>query len=122
MIKINKIYNENCIETLKRIPDEFIDCCITSPPYWGLRDYGEEDQIGLEKTPQEYVNSMIIIFNEVKRVLKKGGTLWLNLGDSYAGSWGNSGAREGKQREKKPRGWAARHGKIIQIGPRVVTK
>jgi hypothetical protein len=69
---------------LLQIQSETIQCVVTSPPYWGLRDYGNEAQIGLEETPQEYVDSMIDVFREVHRVLKLDGTLWLNLGDSYA--------------------------------------
>src|SRR5690606_3906797 len=60
--------------------------CVTSPPYWGLRDYGVNGQLGLEETPEQYVKNMVDVFREVKRVLKDDGTLWLNLGDSYAGS------------------------------------
>lgn len=63
-----------------------VNCCITSPPYYGLRDYGVDGQIGLEQTPDEYVNKLVDVFREVKRVLRDDGTLWLNLGDSYAGS------------------------------------
>jgi DNA modification methylase len=65
--------------------DETIQCCITSPPYWGLRDYGNPNQLGLEKTPEEYVANMVAVFREVRRVLKDDGVLWLNLGDSYIG-------------------------------------
>jgi len=61
-----------------------VHCCVTSPPYWGLRDYGVKDQLGLEATPEEYVSNMVKAFREVKRVLRDDGTLWLNLGDSYA--------------------------------------
>jgi len=71
--------------------DETIQCCITSPPYWGLRDYGNPNQLGLEKTPEEYVANMVQVFREVRRVLKDDGVLWLNLGDSYIG-----GGRAGK--------------------------
>ena len=71
------------MEVMKAWPSESIDCCVTSPPYWGLRDYGVDGQLGLEKTPEEYVAKMVEIFTEVKRVLKSEGTLWLNLGDSY---------------------------------------
>lgn len=85
-MKLNKIYNENCLETLARMPDEFLDCVITSPPYYGLRDYQVEGQIGLESTPAEYISKLVKIFTEIRRVLKKTGTVWLNLGDSYAGS------------------------------------
>jgi DNA modification methylase len=63
-----------------------VQCCITSPPYWGLRDYGCDGQIGLESAPEEYVQKMVEVFREVKRVLKDDGTLWMNLGDSYVGS------------------------------------
>lgn len=70
--------------------DNSVDCCITSPPYFGLRDYGVDWQIGLEKSPNEYVAKMVKVFREVYRVLKPTGTLWLNIGDCYAGS--NKGA------------------------------
>lgn len=86
MIELNKIYCENCLDTMARMPDNSIDCCVTSPPYYGLRDYGVDGQIGLEKTPEEYINKITEIFSEVKRTLKPEGTLWLNLGDSYVGS------------------------------------
>lgn len=82
------IYNEDCLETLKRLPDQSINCCVTSPPYYGLRDYGVEGQIGLEETPEQYVDKLVATFREVRRVLKDDGTLWLNLGDSYwGGGW-----------------------------------
>lgn len=84
MIELNKIFNEDCLTGLERLPDECVNCCVTSPPYYGLRDYGHKDQIGLEKTPELFVEKMVEIFREVKRVLKKDGTLWLNIGDSYA--------------------------------------
>ncbi|UOB18608.1 DNA-methyltransferase [Abyssalbus ytuae] len=85
-IEINKIYNENSKKGLKKLPSNSIDCCVTSPPYWGLRDYGVDDQIGLENTPDEFVKNIVEVFNEVYRVLKEDGTLWLIIGDSYAGS------------------------------------
>lgn len=85
-MKTNHVYCGDALKVLKNFPDESIDCCITSPPYYGLRDYGVENQIGTEDSPEKYVNSLIAVFLEVKRVLKKHGTLWLNLGDSYAGS------------------------------------
>ena len=131
-----KILQGNCIDSLKTLEDESVNCCVTSPPYWGLRDYGtaewiggdpkcshkrdskhsdscstgqknlegaigdgiyktecpkcgatrKDSQLGLEETPEEYVANMVKVFSEVKRVLTKDGTLWLNLGDSYAGS------------------------------------
>jgi DNA modification methylase len=84
MIDSDKIYCEHCIETLARMPDNFIDCVVTSPPYYGLRDYGTDGQIGLEPTPQEYVAKMVEVFREIRRALKADGTVWLNLGDSYS--------------------------------------
>lgn len=89
MLEINQIYCMDNRVGLKMLDDNSINCCITSPPYWGLRDYGVEGQIGLEDTPEEYVEKMVEVFREVKRVLRDDGTLWLNLGDSYAGSWGS---------------------------------
>jgi DNA modification methylase len=83
--------------------DESVQCCATSPPYWGLRDYGVEGQLGLEATPELYVASMVEIFREVWRVLKADGTLWLNLGDSYAGSgqgWMKDGTVAGGPKQK----------------------
>jgi len=70
-------------EVLKTFDDESVQCVVTSPPYYGLRDYGFDGQLGLEETPEEYVNNMVDVFKEVKRVLRKDGTVWLNLGDSY---------------------------------------
>lgn len=83
---VNKIYNSDCIEGMKLLPDNCIDCCVTSPPYFGLRDYGNDGQIGLEETPELFITKLMEVFNEVRRVLKPEGTLWLNLGDSYNGN------------------------------------
>ena len=79
-----KLYHGGCLEILKQMPNESIDCVVTSPPYWGLRDYSTDGQIGLEPTIKEYIDVMTEIFGEVRRVLKRDGTLWLNMGDSYA--------------------------------------
>lgn len=79
------IHTGDCLDVLRTLPDESVHCCVTSPPYWGLRDYGVAGQFGLEKTPDEYVAAMVAVFAEVRRVLRDDGTLWLNLGDSYAG-------------------------------------
>ena len=76
----------NCLATLKTLPACSVQCVVTSPPYYGLRDYGMDGQIGLEETPEAYVEMLVSVFREVRRVLKDDGTLWLNLGDSYAGS------------------------------------
>jgi len=85
------------LEELRELPDESVQCCVTSPPYWGLRDYGHEGQIGLEKTPELYVQKMVEVFREVKRVLRDDGVLWLNLGDSYASDTKGSGGPSEKQ-------------------------
>jgi len=82
----NKIFNSCCLSGLKNLPDNSIDCCVTSPPYFNLRDYGISGQIGLEKTPDEYIARLVDVFTEVNRVLKPKGTFWLNIGDCYAGS------------------------------------
>ena len=143
-----KIYQGNCLETLKNIPDASINTCVTSPPYWGLRDYGtaewvggdpecdhtintgdidhikqyqdrpfrgdrskclkcdavrKDSQLGLENTPEEFVKNLVELFREVKRVLTEDGTIWVNLGDSYAGPKGNNrgeGAGGGQKRGK----------------------
>lgn len=71
---------------MRQIPDNSIDCCVTSPPYYGLRNYGADGQIGLEDCPEDYVGRLVAVFEEVRRILKSTGTLWLNLGDTYAGS------------------------------------
>ncbi len=158
MLKLNKIYNINCLEGLKMLPDESVDMCITSPPYWALRDYSTEPiiwggnnncehewetniqkpkggrgsknanvgankndfanmrdhnvisyyckkcgawkgQLGLEPTFHEYIQHLLIIFDEVKRILKPTGTCWVNLGDTYAGS--NKGAWKNKEKQKE---------------------
>lgn len=78
-----KIINGEALSVLKKMEDESVNCVITSPPYWGLRDYGVKGQLGLEKTFKEYINKLCDIFDEVKRVLKKDGTCWVNLGDTY---------------------------------------
>ena len=100
-----KIYLGDALQVLNSIPDESINCCVTSPPYWGLRDYGVKGQLGLEKTPDEYVEKIVEIFREVKRVLRKDGTLWLNLGDTYnQGTKGNSGILKGECKQLTNKG------------------
>ena len=82
----NTIINGNALEVLKSLPDNSIDCCVTSPPYYALRDYGCDGQIGLEETPEKYIERLCDVFYEVRRVLTPKGTLWLNIGDSYNGN------------------------------------
>lgn len=81
-----RIINDDCRKAVADLADGSIDCCVSSPPYFGLRDYGNAAQIGLEDSPDEFVAQMVDLFGQVRRALKNGGTLWLNLGDSYAGS------------------------------------
>ena len=96
----NKILQGDSLEILKTLPSDLVDCVVTSPPYWGLRDYGVAGQLGLEKTPQEYISRMVTLFKEVKRVMKPCATLWLNMGDSFAGS-GKGENPNGKQGTNK---------------------
>lgn len=93
-------------EKLRELPDESVHCVVTSPPYFGLRDYGVEGQIGLEPTPAEFVAVMVDVFREVRRVLRKDGTLWLNLGDSYAS--GGKGGGGSFMAERGDAAWQSR--------------
>ena len=77
------VYQGDVLGVLRRMPDASVDCIVTSPPYWGLRDYGVEGQIGMEESPEEYVGKLVVVFREARRVLVNHGTLWLNIGDSY---------------------------------------
>ena len=101
---IDQIFNQDCIQGMRSLPDGCVNTCITSPPYYGLRDYGHDGQIGLEESPEAYVQKMVEVFREVKRLLRDDGTLWLNLGDSYAGNnsqaSNNGRAGFGNPREK----------------------
>jgi len=96
-----RIYCVDVMDGLRGLPDESVHCAVTSPPYWGLRDYGVDGQVGLEKTPEEYVARMVGIFREVRRVLRDDGTFWLNIGDSYAS--GGCGARDAERWPKQSR-------------------
>ena len=108
----HRILEGDVLDCLRTLPDCSVQCCVTSPPYWGLRDYGVDGQIGLEKTPEEYVAKMVEVFREVRRVLRDDGTLWLNLGDSYChgvpggGSVFEEGRTDGRisYEADKPRG------------------
>jgi DNA modification methylase len=100
----------DALTLLKSVPEGFAQCCVTSPPYWGLRDYGVSGQLGREKTPEEYVQNVVAVFREVRRVLTATGTLWLNLGDCYNAYNGNRGrstsisSSADKARPMQPRG------------------
>ena len=90
MMELDTIFCGNALDVLRTLPDNFVHCCITSPPYYALRDYGAEGQIGREDTPAQYVARLTEVFSEVRRVLRPNGTLWLNIADTYAGK-GNQG-------------------------------
>lgn len=85
---VDQCHLGDCIEVMRRMPDGIVQTCVTSPPYFGLRDYGHDGQIGLEATPDAYIAKLVEVFREVKRVLRDDGTLWLNIGDSYAANRG----------------------------------
>lgn len=88
-------------ERLKELADQSVNCCVTSPPYWGLRDYGNDGQIGLEQKPDAFIAELVSVFGQVKRVLRDDGTLWVNIGDSYASTKeGNTNGTSGKVKQK----------------------
>lgn len=100
----NRILCGDALEVLKTLPDSCINMCVTSPPYYGLRDYGVSGQIGLEESPEAYIARLVRVFREVRRVLRDDGTLWLNIADSYAGSnkgaWSNNGKSRPKSKQR----------------------
>ncbi len=103
----NEIYNENCLTTLGRVPKGLIKCCVTSPPYYGLRDYGNDEQIGLEETPELYIKNLVAVFHLLKEKMADNGTLWLNIGDSYAAYWGQKyGQGQGLSKSRENKGSA----------------
>ena len=97
---MNEILCGDALAMLRSLPDGIVQTCVTSPPYFGLRDYGVPGQIGLEESPDEYIQKLVEVFREVRRVLRKDGTLWLNCGDSYAGS-----GKGGQSEEKRSENW-----------------
>ena len=114
-IETNKIYHGSALDVLKTFEPESIDMVCTSPPYYGLRDYGIEGQIGNEKTPKEYVSNLIQIFGECKRVLKKTGSIWINIGDSYGGT-GSKG------KYKDPGYVNGRNGQVVSLTTKLKPK
>lgn len=98
---IDTVQHSDALTLLKTVPDESFNSIVTSPPYFGQRDYGHEAQIGLEETAQEYINALVTVFREARRVLKKDGTFWLNIGDNYVGA--TSQHREGGSQGKTSR-------------------
>lgn len=99
-----EILNGDCREVLAKLPEKSVNCCVTSPPYWGLRDYGVDGQIGQEPTPEEYVSTIVEVFRGIHRVLRDDGTLWLNLGDSYASGGRGGGSKRFGENQSKAQG------------------
>lgn len=95
----NEVYHGDALRVLQTLPDESVDCIVTSPPYFALRDYNADGQIGQDRTPEEYIERLVVVFREARRVLRKRGTCWVNIGDTYAGSrkGKGEGAVSGKQ-------------------------
>lgn len=100
LLELDTIFNRHCLEGLKSLPDNSVQCCVTSPPYWMMRDYGVIGQLGIEATPEDYVTTLTCVFDEVRRVLRPDGTLWLNIGDGYWGS-GKGGKSETYKKNHK---------------------
>ena len=112
-----QIITGDALEMLRQLPDSCCSTCVTSPPYFGLRDYNKNGQIGLEDSPNEYIERLVEIFREVRRVLKDDGTLWLNIGDSYAGSGkgrNSDGSHNNKTKNKE--GSGTKQGKLSKTG------
>ncbi len=101
-IETDKIYCGDSLQVLQTLPENAVDCCVTSPPYYALRDYGTDGQIGREATPEEYVSRITAVFHEVKRVLTPEGTCWLNIADTYCGTGSNIRRRDGFPRPQPP--------------------
>ena len=120
----NIIINRDCLLALRDLPDESVNCCVTSPPYYALRDYGMDAQIGREDSPEEYIRRLVLVFREVRRVLTEDGTLWLNIADTYShptkstilrGTPGGTGNKGGYLDPKNPKG---RNGQSVSLARR----
>lgn len=109
--KTDCIINRDALLALRELPAESVDCCVTSPPYYALRDYGLDAQIGREDTPEEYISRLVAVFREVKRLLRPEGTLWLNIADTYCGT----GSKADHQDPKYPKG---RNGQQVAVNHR----
>ena len=93
-MKMDVIINRDALYALRELPSESVNCCVTSPPYYGLRDYGLDAQIGREDTPEQYIGRLVEVFRELRRVLKDDGTFWLNIADTYCGSGMKAGCKQ----------------------------
>ena len=109
-----KILQGSCLETLSSLEEKSVNTCVTSPPYWGLRDYGNGDQLGQEETPEKFVDNLVNVFREVRRVLREDGTVWLNLGDSYCGT-----GHKGDTKDMFISGGKARNGQSFALNNKV---
>lgn len=109
-MELNKIHQTDVLEGLKKLPDNSIDCIVTSPPYWALRDYGVAGQIGLEENPPQYIDNITELMKECKRIIKPTGTIWLNIGDSY---YSKSNRLNGKVRAKEDSNWLQTKQKLL---------
>lgn len=116
-MQINTTYNMDALAAARLLPDDCVDCIVTSPPYYGLRDYGVDGQIGLEETPEVFIDQLVTVFRELRRALKPEGTLWVNMGDSYNSYKGNAVRKTHKritpdievsQFENPDSGWSAK--------------
>ena len=112
-MKTDVIINRDCLMALRELPADSVHCCVTSPPYYALRDYGMDAQIGREDTPEEYIGRLIVVFHELKRILRPDGTFWLNIADTYCGT----GSKGGYTDPKNPIG---RNGQGVSIARQVV--
>ena len=112
MMELDTIFCGDALDVLRTLPDNFVHCCITSPPYYALRDYGVDGQIGRENTPAQYVARLTEVFSEVRRVLLPSGTLWLNIADTYCGT----GSKGDHLDPKNPSG---RNGQCVSLAQRV---
>lgn len=119
-VRVSEILMGDVRDVLPTLESESVQMCVTSPPYWGLRDYGVDGQLGLEATPEEYVANMVDVFREVRRVLKDDGTLWLNMGDSYGSGGGNTVMTGGKHDPErgKLQGFDSLPRKITNLKPK----
>lgn len=113
MLQTNIVINSDALSALKELPDESVHSCVTSPPYYALRDYGIDAQIGREDTPEEYIERLTAVFHELKRVLRSDGTFWLNISDTYCGT----GSKGKYSDPKNPKG---RNGQSVSIARKVV--
>ena len=95
-MELDTILCGDSLDVLKALPESSVHCCVTSPPYYGLRDYGMDAQIGREATPEEYISRLTAVFREVRRVLRPDGTLWVNIADSYCGTGSKGDTRDPK--------------------------